>query len=46
VVELHWTLTAAGALFALMQLVSALGRPLAGFISDRLGTGYACCAGR
>lgn len=39
VVELHWTLTAAGALFALMQLVSALGRPLAGFISDRLGDG-------
>lgn len=39
VVELHWTLTAAGALFALMQLVSALGRPLAGFISDRLGEG-------
>lgn len=39
VVELHWTLTAAGALFALMQLVSAFGRPLAGFISDRLGDG-------
>ena len=39
VVELHWTLTAAGALFALMQLVSALGRPLTGFISDRLGDG-------
>lgn len=39
VVELHWTLTAAGALFALMQLVSVLGRPLAGFISDRLGDG-------
>jgi MFS family permease len=39
VVELHWTLTAAGALFALMQLVSALGRPLAGFVSDRLGDG-------
>ena len=32
-------LTAAGALFALMQLVSALGRPLAGFVSDRLGDG-------
>lgn len=39
VIELHWTLTAAGALFALMQLVSVLGRPLAGFISDRLGDG-------
>jgi MFS family permease len=39
VVELHWTLTAAGALFALMQGVSALGRPLAGFVSDRLGDG-------
>lgn len=39
VAELHWTLTAAGALFALMQLVSVLGRPLAGFISDRLGDG-------
>jgi MFS family permease len=39
VTELHWSLTGAGALFALMQLVSALGRPLAGFISDRLGNG-------
>ncbi|WP_418319804.1 MFS transporter [Piscinibacter sakaiensis] len=39
VVELHWSLTAAGALFALMQGVSVLGRPLAGFISDRLGGG-------
>lgn len=39
VVELHWTLTAAGALFALMQGVGVLGRPLAGFISDRLGDG-------
>jgi MFS family permease len=39
VVELRWTLTAAGALFALMQLVSVLGRPLAGFVSDRLGDG-------
>jgi MFS family permease len=39
VVELHWTLTAAGALFALMQGASVLGRPLAGFISDRLGDG-------
>jgi MFS family permease len=39
VVELRWTLTAAGALFALMQLVSVFGRPLAGFVSDRLGNG-------
>jgi len=39
VVELRWTLTAAGALFALMQGVGVLGRPLAGFISDRLGDG-------
>ncbi len=39
VVELRWTLTAAGALFALMQLVSVFGRPLAGFVSDRLGDG-------
>lgn len=39
VVELHWTLTAAGALFALMQGASVLGRPLAGFVSDRLGDG-------
>jgi len=39
VTELHWSLTGAGALFALMQLVSVLGRPLAGFISDRLGDG-------
>mgnify|MGYP001354340478 CR=1 FL=1 len=30
---------AAGALFALMQVLSALGRPLAGFLSDRLGDG-------
>lgn len=37
--ELHWTLTAAGALFALMQALSVLGRPLAGFVSDRLGDG-------
>jgi MFS family permease len=36
---LHWSLTAAGALFALMQAVSALGRPLVGFVSDRLGDG-------
>src|SRR3990167_1258665 len=39
VVELRWTLTAAGALFALMQGEGVLGRPLAGFISDRLGDG-------
>lgn len=39
VVELHWSLTAAGALFAVMQGVSVLGRPLVGFVSDRLGDG-------
>jgi MFS family permease len=39
VAELGWSLAAAGALFALMQLASALGRPLAGFVSDRLGDG-------
>ena len=37
--QLGWSLAAAGALFALMQLLSALGRPLAGFVSDRLGDG-------
>jgi len=37
--QLDWTLIAAGALFALMQALSALGRPLAGFVSDRLGDG-------
>jgi MFS family permease len=37
--ELQWTLTAAGALFALMQALSVLGRPLAGFVSDRIGDG-------
>jgi MFS family permease len=39
VTELHWTLPAAGALFAVMQIVSTFGRPLAGFVSDRLGDG-------
>ena len=37
--RLGWSLVAAGALFALMQVLSALGRPLAGFLSDRLGDG-------
>jgi len=37
--QLGWSLEAAGVLFALMQLTSALGRPLAGFVSDRLGDG-------
>jgi MFS family permease len=37
VAELGWSLTAAGALFALMQVLSVLGRPLAGYLSDRLG---------
>ncbi len=37
--RLGWSLVAAGALFALMQMLSALGRPLAGFLSDRLGDG-------
>lgn len=37
--QLGWSLVAAGALFALMQALSALGRPLAGFVSDRLGDG-------
>ncbi len=39
VAELHWSLTAAGALFALMQITSALGRPVLGFLSDRAGGG-------
>ncbi|MBI5720904.1 MAG: MFS transporter [Rubrivivax sp.] len=39
VTGLDWSLTSAGALFALMQALSALGRPLAGFVSDRLGDG-------
>lgn len=37
--QLGWSLVAAGALFAMMQALSALGRPLAGFVSDRLGDG-------
>jgi len=37
--ELGWSLTAAGALFALMQVLSVVGRPLAGYLSDRLGDG-------
>lgn len=37
--ELHWTLTGAGALFALMQVASVLGRPLLGWISDRFDCG-------
>jgi len=37
VAELAWSLTAAGALFALMQVLSVVGRPLAGFLSDALG---------
>lgn len=39
VFELGWSLTAAGALFALMQVLSVVGRPLAGYLSDRLGDG-------
>lgn len=41
VAELHWTLPAAGALFALMQLVSVVGRPLLGYVADRLGSAVA-----
>jgi len=37
--RLDWSLIAAGAVFALMQALSALGRPLAGYVSDRLGDG-------
>lgn len=37
--ELGWSLAAAGALFGLMQVLSVVGRPLAGFLSDRLGDG-------
>lgn len=37
--ELHWTLTSAGALFALMQVASMIGRPLLGWISDRFDCG-------
>lgn len=39
VVALHWSLAAAGVVYAVMQLASAFGRPLAGFVSDRLGDG-------
>lgn len=39
VTELGWSLTSAGTLFALMQMLSVVGRPLAGFLSDRLGDG-------
>jgi MFS family permease len=37
--QLGWSLVAAGGQFALMQTVSVLGRPLAGFASDRLRDG-------
>lgn len=37
--QLEWSLVGAGALFALMQAISVLGRPLVGFISDRLADG-------
>ena len=39
VTVLHWSLASAGALFALMQVLSVIGRPLVGFVSDRLGDG-------
>ena len=38
VTAMGWSLTAAGALFALMQAVSAAGRPLAGWTADRSGS--------
>lgn len=37
--RLHWSLAQAGAAFALMQVVSVVGRPLMGWLSDRLGNG-------
>ncbi len=36
---LHWSLAAAGAAFAMMQVVSLVGRPALGWLSDRLGSG-------
>lgn len=39
VLELHWLLVEAGALFALMQACSVLGRPLLGWLADRTGSG-------
>lgn len=36
VLYMHMSLAVAGALFALMQLVSALARPVAGWLADRL----------
>lgn len=38
VVELGWSIAAAGALFAVMQGVSIVGRPLLGWLSDRRGS--------
>ena len=38
VVELDWSIAAAGALFAVMQGASIIGRPLLGWLSDQLGS--------
>lgn len=38
VVELGWSMAAGGALFAMMQGASIIGRPLLGWLSDQLGS--------